>query len=47
MNETDYLDTEEQGIIGSLEKCGWESTGNLEDWKPLISETATNTLAKG
>jgi len=46
MNETGYLDTEEQGIIGSLEKDGWESTGNLEDWKTLLSKTATNTLAK-
>ena len=46
MNETSYLDIEERENIESLEKDGWKSTSNLENWKTLLSKTATNTLAK-
>ena len=41
-----YLDTEEQKLMGTLERDGWKSTGNLEGWKALLSKTAANTLTK-
>jgi predicted DNA binding CopG/RHH family protein len=41
-----YLDNEEQRFMESLEKDGWKSTKNLDDWKNILSKTATNTLAK-
>ena len=46
MKHIHYLDTEEQKLIGSLERDGWKSTGNLENWKTLLSKTASNTLTK-
>ena len=46
MNKTNYLDTDEQELMTSLEKDEWKSTGDLEGWKNLLSRTATNTLAK-
>ena len=46
MKKQNYLDTEERKTIESLEKDGWESTNDLESWKTLLSETATNTLTK-
>ena len=45
MKETDYLDSEEQELIESLEDGDWESTGNIEGWKTLLSKTATNTFS--
>ena len=46
MNKQNYLDTKERESIESLEKDGWESAGDLEDWKTRLSKTATNTLTK-
>ena len=46
MNKQNYLDTEERELIESLEKDGWDSTGDLEGWKTRLSETATSTLTK-
>ena len=46
MKETKYLDSEEQELIESLEGDNWKSAGNIEDWKSLLSKTATNTLTK-
>ena len=46
MNEVKFLDNEEQALVESLEKNGWKSTKNLEEWKTLLSKTASDTLAK-
>ena len=46
MNKKKYLDSEEQGLIQSLERDDWKSTENLESWKALLSKTAANTLTK-
>jgi predicted DNA binding CopG/RHH family protein len=46
MNETDYLDSEEQELIESLESDDWNPAGDIEGWKTLLSKTATNTLTK-
>ena len=46
MKEIYYLDNEEQQLIESLEKDGWNSTKNLENWKTVLSKTASNTLTK-
>jgi len=45
MMETNFLDNEEQELIGELEKDGWKSSSELEDWKTRLSRTASNTLA--
>jgi predicted DNA binding CopG/RHH family protein len=41
-----YLDNEEQKLMESLEKDGWNSTKDLGGWKNILSKTAGNTLAK-
>ena len=41
-----YLDNEEKALIESLERDKWESTRNIENWKTVLSKTATNTLTK-
>jgi len=46
MNKRKYLDSEEQGLIQSLEQDDWKSTKDLESWKTLLSKTAANTLTK-
>jgi predicted DNA binding CopG/RHH family protein len=46
MNKKKYLDSEEQGLIQSLEQDDWKSTEDLESWKTLLSKTAANTLTK-
>jgi len=46
MRETKYLDSEEQELIESLEGDNWESAGDIEGWKTLLSKTATDTLTK-
>ena len=46
MNKVKYLDKEEQGLIESLERDGWEPVKDIENWKTLLSKTATNTLTK-
>ena len=46
MNKKKYLDSEEQELIESLERDDWRPVKKLENWKILLSETATNTLAK-
>jgi predicted DNA binding CopG/RHH family protein len=46
MNKKEFLDKEEQELIESLEKDGWQPTKNLENWKNILSKTATNTIAK-
>ena len=46
MNETKYLDREEQELIESLEGDNWKSARDIEGWKTLLSKTATNTLTK-
>jgi len=46
MTETKYLDSEEQELIESLEGDNWESSGDIEGWKTLLSKTATDTLTK-
>jgi len=44
MTEVDFLDREEQELIGELEKDGWESSCELEGWKTRLSRSASNTL---
>jgi predicted DNA binding CopG/RHH family protein len=46
MKETEYLDSEEQELIESLENDNWKPAGDLEGWKTLLSKTAANTLTK-
>ena len=46
MNKKEYLDSEEQRLIQSLERDDWRSTKDLESWKTLLSKTAANTLTK-
>ena len=46
MNQVKFIDNEEQKLIESLEKDGWKSTKNLDDWKTLLSKTASETMAK-
>ena len=46
MSDNNYLDSEEQELIESLENGDWKSAGDLEGWKTLLSKTAVNTLAK-
>ena len=46
MNQKRYLDSEEKGLIQSLERDDWRSTEDLENWKTLLSKTAANTLTK-
>ena len=46
MKKEKYIDMEEQKLIESLEKDGWKSAKDIESWKTLLSQTATNTLTK-
>ena len=46
MNKVKFLDNEEKELVESLENDGWNSTNNLEEWKTLLSKTASETLAK-
>ena len=46
MNQVKFIDSEEKKLIESLEKDGWKSTKKLEDWKTLLSKTASETSAQ-
>jgi predicted DNA binding CopG/RHH family protein len=46
MSKKKYLDSEEQELIESLERDDWKPVKKLENWKNLLSKTASNTLAK-
>jgi predicted DNA binding CopG/RHH family protein len=46
MKETEYLDSEEQELIESLENDNWKPAEDIEGWKTFLSKTAVNTLAK-
>jgi predicted DNA binding CopG/RHH family protein len=46
MSEIMYLDSEEQKLIESLDREDWNPTKKLEDWKTILSKTASNTFAK-
>ncbi|MCL2066011.1 MAG: antitoxin [Treponema sp.] len=46
MKKVNYLDGEEKKLIMSLEKDNWKPTKDIESWKTLLSQTATNTLTK-
>jgi len=46
MNQVKFIDNEEKKLIESLEKDGWKSAKNLEEWKAVLSKTASETLAK-
>jgi len=46
MKKTNYLNSEEQKLIESLENDDWKPSENLEDWKTILSKTAANTLTK-
>ena len=46
MNKKKYIDKEEQELMESLERDGWKPAKNLEDWKIVLSKTASNTLTK-
>ena len=46
MKKEKYLDMEEQKLIESLEKDGWKPVKDIESWKTLLSQTATNTFTK-
>jgi len=46
MKEVKFLNNEEKLLIESIEKDQWKSTNELDSWKKLLSQTATNTLTK-
>ncbi|MCL2763396.1 MAG: antitoxin [Treponema sp.] len=46
MKEIQFFNREEQELIDSIEKDQWKSTGDIENWKTLLAQTATNTLTK-
>ena len=46
MKEAGFIDKKEKELIESLEKEDWKPVENLENWKTLLSKTATNTLTK-
>jgi len=46
MKEVKYLNKEEQKQLESLDKNEWKSVKDLDNWKNLLSKTATNTLIK-
>ena len=40
------LNTEEEKIFSFMDQDVWKPAGNLEEWKTLLSQAATDTLAK-
>ena len=46
MEKNKFIDNEEQRLIKSLENDDWKSTENIENWKTVLSQAATSTIAK-
>ena len=46
MKKNNFIDDEEQKLIESLENDDWKSTEKIESWKSILSQAATNTMAK-